>query len=116
MGRGLVQTPAEIRPQAGSSVCERARALAAGGDGRAGFAGPLPPWHATGSALQKTSGPPADGLRQRTSESALLEKSLEQNAGVPASESQFLIKVPTTVPPTFSGSEKVAYQGPHPPT
>lgn len=110
-GRGLDSAPAELRPQAGSFVRERARSLAAGGDGCAGLASPLPPRLATGSALQTAPGAPADGLRRRTSKSAQLEKSLEQNAGVPAPESQFLIKVSTTVPPTFSGSEKVAYQG-----
>uniref|UniRef100_A0A8C8UCJ3 Uncharacterized protein n=1 Tax=Peromyscus maniculatus bairdii TaxID=230844 RepID=A0A8C8UCJ3_PERMB len=81
--------------QAASSVRKRARALAVSGDGGAGFAGPFPPRHAAGSALQTAPGAPAHGLRRSTSESAQLEKSLEQNAGVPASESQFLIKVPT---------------------
>ncbi|XP_040604458.1 leukotriene C4 synthase isoform X2 [Mesocricetus auratus] len=72
---------------------------------------PLLPGICTLRAAQTDPGAPADGLRRRTSLSAQLEKSLEQNAGVPAPGSQFLIKVPTTVPPTFSGWEKVAYQG-----
>lgn len=82
-GRGLGSAPAERRLQAGSHVRERARTLAAGGDGCAGLASPLPPRHTTGCALQKAPDAPADGLRRRTSESAELEI-FEQNAGVPA--------------------------------
>lgn len=95
--------------QADSPIRERARTLAAGGDGCTGLASPLPPRHATDCALQMAPDAPADGLRRRPSESAELEI-FEQNAGVPAPESQFLIKVPTTVPSAFSGSERVAYR------
>lgn len=115
-GRGLVwrrgglgSAPAERHPQADSPIRERARTLAAGGDGCTGLASPLPPRHATDCALQMAPDAPADGLRRRPSESAELEI-FEQNAGVPAPESQFLIKVPTTVPSAFSGSERVAYR------
>lgn len=106
---GLGSAPAERHPQADSPIRERARTLAAGGDGCTGLASPLPPRHATDCALQMAPDAPADGLRRRPSESAELEI-FEQNAGVPAPESQFLIKVPTTVPSAFSGSERVAYR------
>ncbi|XP_021507418.1 leukotriene C4 synthase isoform X3 [Meriones unguiculatus] len=53
--------------QAGSPVRERARTLAAGGDGCAGLAGPLPPRYATRCALPTAPGAPADDLRRRTS-------------------------------------------------
>uniref|UniRef100_A0A8I6A7K1 Leukotriene C4 synthase n=2 Tax=Rattus norvegicus TaxID=10116 RepID=A0A8I6A7K1_RAT len=91
--------------QAGSPVRERARALAASGNGCTGLASPLPPWHTTGCALQMAPGAPADGLRRRTSKSAELEI-FELNAGAPTSESQFLIKVSTKIPSAFSWSEE----------
>ncbi|XP_021069408.1 leukotriene C4 synthase isoform X1 [Mus pahari] len=56
--------------QADTPLRERARTLAAGGDGCTGLASPLPPRHATDRALQMAPGVPADGLRRRPSESA----------------------------------------------